>query len=395
MAYYASGYNPTTAYISVRKAWDTILHTQTQNSLFFRDMIGRDKGGEGSLKKSFTNYPIVEKTQLGKESGDRITMTLRRQLVTSNFHNAGKSGNTQLVDSETAMSFYNTYVYVSHWRDATAILGKLTMKRTPFELRREAVDALTDEVAQFLDSSIFFTLYSGFSPNVVREVGVSTLTESLPLNNLYGKNQSAVANITASDVLDTEYLEMLAAVASANNFNHIRHNGKDCGLLIVHPYSLKTLRADSLYQDANNQGMPRDGENTMFSRAEGRWSNIYVAESNKVDSAKNYGSLTVSSDAITIGAATINDVAVTDVRMNVFLGANAVARAVALPEYMEARKEDDYGNIFGWGAGLIFGDRRTDYTIDDGSGATTKNQSSICCYSYAPTIASNFSAIWS
>ena len=394
MAYYSSGYAPTTAYNAVKKLWDSLLHHQVQNSLFFKDMIGRDKGNEDSLDKTFSNYPIVEKTDLRKDSGDRITMQLVRQLVTSNFHNAGKTGNNTLIDNETAMSFYNTQVYVSHWRDATAILGKQTVQRHPADLRAAGKDLLAKEIAQFLDSGLFFCLYSGYSANVVREIGTSTLLEKLPLNNVYGKNQSSLANLTTTDVLDTELLEILATVVVENNINPISYEGDETHLLIAHPRGIKTLRQDSLWQDANQNALPRNKENPLFSRAKGKWGGIFVAESNKVDTIKDYGTLTVSSDAITIGTQTAG-ITVTDGRMNVLLGANAIARAVALPEYMEKRKEDDYGNIVGFGGGLIYGDRRADYEIDDGSGGTFKNQSSICVYTYSPAVASNFNAIWS
>jgi hypothetical protein len=81
--------------------------------------------------------------------------------------------------------------------------------------------------------------------------------------------------------------------------------------------------------------------------------------------------------------------------MNLLIGANSIARAVALPEYMERRKEDDYGNMIGFAGGLIYGDRRADWQIDDGTGSTYKNQSSVCVYSYSPSVASNFTTIWS
>lgn len=400
MAYYSAGYgyNPTTAYISVKKLWDSMLHHQVQQSLFFKDMIGRDNGEEDS--KEFTNYPIVEKTQLGKDSGDRITMSLVRQLNTSTTYNAGKTGVTQLVDSENTMSFYNTYVNISHWRDAVAIFGKMTLQRTPFDVRSVAKDLLAKEIAQFLDKGLFFALYCGYSPNVVREVGTSALLEKLPLNNVYGKDKSALTGVDVNDVVDTDLMERLSVAFVENNMNPIRFEGEECGLFIVHPRGFKSLRSDSLYQDANINGMPRSKDNPMFSRAKGKWANIYIAEHNQIDSAKNYGSLTVSQDAITIaaytaGSDTASGMAVTDIRMNLLLGANAVARAVALPSYMAARKEDDYGNLIGFGGGLIYGDRRADWEIDDGSGGTFKNQSSICVWTYSPAVNSNLTAIWS
>jgi len=397
MAYYTYGYAPTTAYNSVKKVWDTLLHEQTQAGLFFKDLIGKDKGGEGSLDDQMSNFPIVEKTQLGKDSGDRITMSLVRQLATSTFYNEGVTGNTQLVDSETAMSFYNTQVYVSHWRDATAILGKQTLQRSPFQLKKVAKGLLANEIAKFLDEGLFFAFYSGYSPNVVREIGTSTLLEKLPLNNVYGKNRSAYSGLGTADVVDTELLEILSTVAIENNINPIKYEGSETHLFVIHPRGFKTLRADSLYQDANIHALPSNKENPMFSRAKGRWGGIYVTEHNSIATGANYGSLTVTSDAISVAAATApTDIGNnTDVRMNLLIGANSIARAVALPEYMETRKEDDYGNIIAFGGGLIYGDRRADYQIDDGTGATFANQSSICVYSYSPAVASNFTAIWS
>jgi hypothetical protein len=389
MSYYSYGYAPTTAYLAVKKLWDSLLHKQVQQSLFFKDMIGRDDGGEDAA--NFSNYPIVEKTQLGKDSGDAITMSLVRQLVTSTFYNAGVTGNTQLVDSETAMSFYTTKVYVSHWRDATAILGKQTMQRSPFDLRSQAKGLLANEVAQFLDQGLFFCLYSGYSPNVVREIGTSTLLEKLPLNNIYGKDQTALANLAVTDTVDTELLDIVSTVCVTNNINAVKHEGRGRWGFVIHPFGTKTLRADSLYQDAQIHANKGTG---IFSRAIGEWGDLYILEHNGIDYAKNYGSLTVSSDAITIAAASPGTTN-TDTRMNLLIGANAVARARALPEYMAARKEDDYGNIVAWASGLIYGDRRADYQIDDGTGSTFKNQSSICVYSYSPTVAGNFTAIWS
>lgn len=396
MAYYASGqgYAPTTSYNTVRKAWDKLLHEQTQSQLFFRGMIGRDKGDEGSLKNQMSNYPIVEKTDLRKEAGDRITMSLIRQLTSSSFWNAGKTGNNTLIDLEDTLSFYNTQVYVGHWRQGFAVFGKQTLQRTPFDVINEGKDLLSKAIQKQLDEGVFFAFYSGYSPNVVREIGTSTLLEKLPLNNIYGKNQSSLANLTSADTVDTDLLEIIGVVAVENNINPCTYEGKDELLFVIHPRGTKTLRQDSLYQDAQINAVGGKG-NPMFNRvAIGKWNNIYIAEHNSIDTIKDYGTLSVSSDAITIGTQTAG-ITVTDGRMNILIGANAIARAVALPEYMVRRKEDDYENLFGFAGGLIYGDRRADYQIDDGTGATYKNQSSIVVYSYSPAVASNFTQIWS
>ena len=397
MTYYAAGYAPTYAYAAVKKLWDTLLHEQTQSQLFFKDMIGKDKGGEGSLDNQMSNFPIVEKTDLKKDSGDTVTMSLIRQLTTSAFYNDGKSGNKQLMDAEETLSLYTTKVSVAHWRNAVVINGKQTFQKSPFNLRKEAKSLLSANIAKQLDEGLFFALYWGYSPNVIRELGYAVTLEKLPLNNIYGKNQANYASLSSQDTLDTTLLEICSTVVLENNINPIQYEGKNCHLLICHPRGMKTLRADSLYQDAQIGGMPRSKDNPMFSRASGRWGNIFVAEHNSIQDGTYLGTLTDSSDVITLSAPTAptgigNN---TDVRANLLIGANAVARAVALPEYMEMRKEDDYGNIAGFGGGLIYGDRRADYDIDDGSGGTYKNQSSVCVTTYSPAVASNFTAIWS
>lgn len=398
MAYYGAGYgyNPGTAYNSVQKLWDKLLHRQVMDKLFFKGLIGRDSGeGDGGVQDDISGFPIVEKTNLKKEAGDQITLTLMRQLTTSSRYNAGKTGTKQLVDAENTLTMHNVKVLIGHMRTGAAIFNKTTEQRSPFDLRKAAKDAISTELATLMDDGIFFALYSGFSFNIFREYGHATAVPVAHGNSVYGKDKSALTSMDSADVVDTDLMERLATAVTENNIPPARVKGDTAHLFIVHPRGLKTLRADSAWLDANAQGMPRGGENPIFSKADGKWASIAVMESNKIDSAKAWSGLTVSSDVITLAAATTTPLTATDVRANLLLGANAVARAFGKESYMAQRKEDDYGNIIGFAGGAVYGDKRTDWVIDDGSGATYPNQSSLLVYTYSPAVNSNLTAIWS
>ena len=387
-----------------KKLWDGLLHQSVQDKQFFKNLIGKDKGGEGSIDEQTVNTPIVQKTQLGKDAGDQITMGLVKALVQGDTYNSGKTGSEALVDNELGLTFHNVKVKIAHYRNGVVIEGKMTEQRSPFNLRQEAKSLLSTHLSKVLDDGVFPTFYMGWSPNVVRELGVSVAAPTAHPNIIYGKNQSALANVTSSDVVDTLMLENLAVAVIETNINPIKVDGNDAFIFAVHPRGMKTLRADSAWVDANKSGMPRGGDNPIFSRAEGRWSNIYVMETNKVSTAKTWASATVTGSGTgaspyilsisddTVGAG----VTATDVRMNVLMGSNAVARAFALESYMERRKEDDYGNKIGFGGGFLYGDRRADWALaqDSGTDGSSKNQSSLLVYSYSPNPNSNFGGVW-
>ena len=163
VSYGYGGFAPGTSHQNVRKAWDTLLHEQVLNKSAWRGLTGQDKTGEGSLDAETVNKPIVLKTQLGKESGDQITMGLVASNVkqswvsatdANNWFNMGVSGNTQLVDSESSLTLYNAKVKIAHQRFGVQIDGKLTLQRTPYDLQRVAKDRVAEQMTYFLDNAV-------------------------------------------------------------------------------------------------------------------------------------------------------------------------------------------------------------------------------------------------
>lgn len=407
VSYGYGGLAPGTSHQNVRKAWDTLLHEQVLNKSAWKGLIGQDKGGEGDLDSETVNKPIVLKTQLGKESGDQITMGLVASLVkqawvtngsdAANWFNMGKSGNQQLVDNETPFSLYNVKVKIAHQRFGTTVDGKMTLQRTPYQLLNVAKDRISEQMVYFLDSDVFMALYSGYGANIYRELGTTAAAPTAHPNQIYGNGQSSIANVTSADTFTTASLEIVRVFWETANINPINVDGDKYGLVYVHPNNGATLRADSAWVDANAFAQPRGNDNPIFQNKLGMWAGLVVKESNKISTEFDPTKITITSNVITGsgGAATMIDaptmgagVSATNVYMCTLVGANAVARAFALESYMARRKEDDYENIYGFGGGFIFGDRRGDFSLsqDSGSDGATKNQSSAVLHYYAPSI---------
>lgn len=408
----ATGYTQSTSSALTPKLWDKLLHEQVQNKLVFKSLIGKDKGKEGSLDAEVANYPVVEKTQLNKEAGDQITMGMVRALYTtdatigsSNYQlvvNSGFTANEQMVDNEQKLAFYYLKALIANYRDAVLIQGKITQKRSPFDLNMTAKDRVSNALAKFLDDSLMFAVYAGYSPNVFRELGVSAAVPAAHPNNLYGKDKSALTTLDTTDILDTDLLERVNVFRRINNINPVVFEGKDTVLLCVHPYGLRTLRADSLWLSSTGRALPRSDQHPIFTGADGEWAGIYVKSVNQIETEYNYAGLTISGSGTgasphvaSVSAQTMTGQGngASDFRMNVLFGANAVARAFGLESYMERRKEDDYGNLMGFGGGFIYGDRRADW-LDEATGAVTKNQSSAIVHTYSPNPNSNAGVIW-
>jgi hypothetical protein len=377
--------------------WNKILHEKTQNKLFWKNMTGKDKGGEGSIDDDLSNYPIVEKTDLRKEAGDTIVMGLVKQPyntdeTTITYANYGKTGSYQLVESEGKPTYYYLHVPLALYRAAIASVTGMSKQRSPYDQKKIAVGMVSDHMRKFLDDGIFWTFYGGYSPNVWRQ---QTLTGVAHPNLLYGKNKTALTDVDANDVLDSTMLENLGTFCKVNNISPVIINGQETYGLIVHPYGMKTLRADSLVKDAWAFALPSGKENPIFTRAGNqKYAGIYVMEENRISSAKDYA-VAASAGAIgAISAATMGDgIPATDVRMNILIGANAIARGWAMETTLAERTETDYGMIQGTAGIVIYGDRRADYALAESATTTIYNQSSAIVYTHSVNPNSNVSSI--
>lgn len=353
--------------VLTRHAWSNKLHKQVQDKLYFnkKGFIGPDMGDEDALDKVTAWYPVVQKTELGKEGGDRITMPLLRQLVALK-----TTGNTALKDTtgnsttagEEPLDFWSFNAWIELMRHATGWQHKMSPQRNKFHSKETVAGLLSDWLAQEMDDSIFNTFYNRYSDHVITETAAASTAHP---NLFFGGDATDEDGVDSADVFDTSVLERMAVWAEDNNINPVRMaNGEEGFIAIIHPYQMYTLRDDDRWINANQHGNHRGLENPIFSGSEGKWAGIYCHVTRKIATP----------------ASSVADY--TNKRKTILMGAHSVARAMGQRPQLIKRDDTDYGRISNWAIDVIFGDARADWGSDDGN-STTSNQSSSIWTTYA------------
>lgn len=363
-------YSGDTTYSALtRTAWSNDLHKQVQDKLYFhrKGFIGPDQGEEDALDSPVAWYPILQKTELGREGGDKIILPLLRQLSTDLF----ASGNTAVKDTtyEQAMDFWTFNVWIELIRTGTGWQHKMSPQRNKFHSKKAASQLLTDALAQKMDESIFDAFYNKWSDHIIAEVGQTSTAHP---NSFFGGDAADEDSLDASDVFNTEVLERMAVWAEENNINPIKLNGGEQGFVcIVHPRQMHTLRQDTAWINAQQHANVRGMKNPIFSGSEGMWNGIYIHVTNQVQTPP----------------ATV--AGYENKRRAILMGAHAVARAIGQRPEIIKRDDTDYGRLAMWVIDVIFGDARADWTSDDDAtpaNRTVENQSSSIWTTYAANV---------
>lgn len=367
--------------------WDRNFHKEVQNKMLWslRGFIGEDTFSEGDAVQTAPGFPIIRKSQLSGSPGDQIRMGLR--LNPSFGINTGKVGISELVNTEDLIDFYNLSVDIERHRYGTLVEGGLTPQRSPYDLVSAAVETLGNYEAQVKDTAIFYAYLSGWSPNIYRENGVSSADPTLHPNTKHGNDpsQTAVSQLLkADDKFNVDTLNMIDIEMRVGNFDPVMIDGQEYWLVVIHPYSRKSLIEDSRFVNALQNARERGTTNPLFRAAEYLYNNCLIFTYNKIPTGINYNSLTVSSKSITEPNLTgIGDgITAAQLRWNLAFGANAVAYA-EIGSTRERRKEDDYGQKKGFGVDMIYGMRRVTFTAE--SGGATITQGGFPILNYAPT----------
>src|SRR5262245_47634153 len=100
---------------------------------------------------------IVQKTELSKGPGDRITSGLSR-LGTGQ----GVTGDNTLEGNEEALTTYSDNLLIDQLRHAHSVEGKMSEQRVPFNVREESRLSLADWWSTRLEVSMMLSL-TGFT----------------------------------------------------------------------------------------------------------------------------------------------------------------------------------------------------------------------------------------
>jgi N4-gp56 family major capsid protein len=306
-----------------------------------------------------------ERKELTKSAGDRLTTTLRANLVGD-----GISSDGQVEGNEEALQTFTDQFYIDSLDHAvsTPTKGTISAQRVPFDVGAEAKDALSDWWAVRLDTCAANHLagntaavdnrYIGFNatvaPSTGRIVRPSTITADQSLTSSHKFTLSLIDKaVTRIKTLD-----------SSNNYRirpvRVAGYAKPVWVLFVHPHQMHDLRTDAstagnffdLFK-ANLMG-GQYPDNPIFTAAEFMYNNVVVHE---------WESIPLGCDGST------PTTAVADTRRAVLCGAQALQ--VGFGQGFEGMSMSwvqeyfNYKKVLGTDSHLIFGMKKAQYNSKD------------------------------
>jgi hypothetical protein len=370
---------------------DRRFHKQVlKKSLFTtRGLMGPDGYAEGGVEGTITAPVILQKSELSKQAGDVIKMSLRRKL-TADHLTGGKVLNLQLVDAESTYDFYSTKVSIERLRHAVYGFGGMANQRNPFGDSIKAIQSslLQEWWAEQLDTQILYALWCGYSPNLIRAHGATNCDPTKNPNTLFGNDTSLSTSRTIADLLATNVddvsaktFEVSLTYFEQNDFDMVNIDGGKYIVALISPRAKLTLLQDDRFRNAQLYARERGLTNPLFKSADFVYNNNIIMTYDKVRSILGGhnpdDTITVSSNTITVETdySPPGGITASQLHQTLFLGGNSAALADNGMTGILDRKEDDYGNIIGSGIDTIFGARRTDFAAE--TATTIVNQSSL------------------
>lgn len=323
------------------KLWSEKLFREALKETYISKFIGQ---GNNSLVQMLTD------TQKG--AGDKITFGLRMQLAA-----AGVSGDSTLEGNEEALSFFNDAIYVDQLRNAVRSQGRMSEQRVPYNMREEARMALSDWMADAMDTSFFNQICGNTGETDTKRTGMQATTA--PTTFLVGGGHTTEASLSATTTHAITLRDLDRAVATAKVaspvFKPIRMKGEDYFVAFVHPYQGYQLRGQTNsgqwadIQKAAMQGGNITG-NPIFTGALGVYNNVIIHESTRIPATTGASDNTLY-------------------KRGVFCGAQAAGIAFGQDNGPNRttwnEKMFDYGNQLGVAAGVIWGLKKAVFNSAD------------------------------
>lgn len=242
------------------KAWSDEIWLELPEQIFFAKYMQEDMNAIIEVKKELDGKP-----------GDLINFYLQRQLS-----GAGVTGDSALEGSEEEMQFYADDVTLDQFRNAVRLKGRLSERRTAFNQRRTAKQALKDWLANKIDSDIFTALST--SPSTGRTV--------------YGGLASSTATLAAGDLMNLALLSKAKTIArkATPQIFPVKVEGGDYFLFVCAPDVLYNIKInDPTWSQAQREAKDRGKDNDLFTGAEGIWDGVVIRSCTRVALTTTWG----------------------------------------------------------------------------------------------------------
>jgi len=255
------------------KKWSVVLFKQALHDIFFGKFVGP------------SDKDIIQtKTDLTKDKGDKIAFGLRMKLS-----GAGVTDDDDIEGSEEAMVYYDFLATLHLRANGVKAAGKMTLRRTAFDIKSDAKNALADWMKEIIDEDTVYAL-SGIAN------AAGTIAANAPSTNRrwYGGQTTggvveSVANDAAIDsstdnLFGTKVISLIKRKAqlATPKIRPVSVDGKDWYVIFVHPYQVKALKEEAVWLQAQREANIRGLKNPIFSGATGVWDNVIIHEYDQI-----------------------------------------------------------------------------------------------------------------
>lgn len=228
---------------------------------------------------SSSNSLIQMNEELTKQPGDAITVQLRSKLTGN-----GVTGGTVLKGKEEDLIFHTQKITVDTLRHGVVLKGEMSEKRTAFNLRNQAREALVDWASERMKKDLISAL-TDTSIGRHRSRYIYGSTDS----NWNDDHSIALATVdTEKDKLSTKLISIAKRKASLAGDRRIRpfqYKVGDKGyeeiyVLFAHPFAIRDLLEDVAFREVNNSGST-PLEKSVFvhgQKVKGMWDGVMIVE---------------------------------------------------------------------------------------------------------------------
>ena len=298
--------------------------------------------------------------ETGKDSGDRVTVTLRMQL-----NGDGVAGDGTLEGNEEPLTTFTDNLFIDQLRHAVRSGGKMTEQRIPWKIREEAMLGLKDWWAGRIDTA-FFNQVCGYTPVTdLRYTGMNAVLGPDAGHITRMNNKASDQALAAGDEFTLTLIDKMVESAKLGSttgtgpvIRPVMVGGDPRYVVVLHTRQVTQLRANistGQWLDINKSAMTGDGskENPIMTGALGMYNGAVLHESTRITNGVDSGT----------------GLPVATARRAVLLGAQAAAMAFGQGQSFKNfdwnEELFDYGNQLGVEAGLIHGLKKLRFNSAD------------------------------
>lgn len=337
----------------VAKVWSKLLASEVLKQTYFGKFLDESGDEEG-------NSLFVQKTDLQKQAGDRVTCYLRLQG-----EGVGKTENETLEGYEEAIRTYADSLVINKLRHAFKSEDVISPQRVTFNLRTEAKNALRDWFADRLDTWMFNQLCGNTAVTDTKYTGLNATVAPSSSHIVRAGNVAADESLGSSNTIKLSHIDVLRNKARTFSgtagvpIRPIKMKGNDYYVLFIHPDQETSLRTDAStagnwFDLQKSRLMGGEGDdNGIFSGAMGMYNNVVIHVS----------------DRVTKGVHSSSGTAVDSTRRAVFCGAGsalvAFGQSHGRAKVAWTEKSFDYDDVWGVAARLVGGIKKAVYNSND------------------------------